>query len=186
MRRSQSVDGLTIESLGLTEETYRWLTQTHWAFYEPTRGIRLIRTLLCCEATTIRYLPTHKPHLTPPRVREIERCLAANGKRLADPANGPCIAPPSGDEWVRLPVASGMPSWIPRKQLPSAYLYQVIGTQASILNHMLGVFTINGLDGVTARDLMEQVDWTSRNISGEDYLGRLNRALQELGLEPIR
>jgi hypothetical protein len=186
MIRSQAVDGLTIESLGLKLDTYWWLTQTHFTFYDPIRGIRSLKDLLCCEAEMITMLPTHKPHLSPSRLREVKQCLAAHGKRLADPIEGPCIPPADGDEWVRLPYVSNKPNWIERRHLRSALISQVIGLRASVLSHGFGVFTIASLDQLTARDILEDIDWQRRNKNGEEYLQRLNTALEGLGLPPVR
>ena len=177
-----SVDGLTIESLHLSDETFQWLTQTGSIKYDRGKGIRKLNDLLRHEATNLHWLPGSSLG----RILEVKKMLALHDMRLAEPIIGPCLVTPDGDEWMRLPLVSSKPSWVLRSQLDWVDLRQLIGAPASALSHILGVHTIGSLSRTSTRAIVEDIDWKSRNMSGKRILRRLNHALEGLGLPPVR
>ena len=174
--------GLTIEALQLSLDTYRWITQAPSVKHVPEKGIVNVGDLVRREADNLGKLPA----ATAGRIAEVEHRLAVAGLRLADPVAGPCVAAPAGNEWVRLPYPTSKSSWVFRNELVEVDLYRLIGPPASAFAYVLGVHLVVGLRELTAARVLTEIHWAARNMDGHDVLRRLNTALEDLGLPPVR
>jgi hypothetical protein len=65
-------------------------------------------------------------------------------------------------------------------------LNRLIGAPAAALAKRMQINVVADLAGRTRQELIDGVDWQARNKDGDEIVDRINTALQQIGLEPIR